>query len=159
MQDNKAKLIGLVVIALLAVAGTGAVVMLNNRELTNQTSEAQDSTTTTEHANAKSTENTDNSYKDGTYDADGSYRTPGGTEKVSVKVTLVDSTITAVEVTGSGSGESAQYQELFKDGISDVVVGKNINEIQVSRVSGSSLTSTGFNNAIETIKQEATTSA
>ena len=38
MQDNKAKLIGLVVIALLAVAGTGAVVMLNNQESTAPTS-------------------------------------------------------------------------------------------------------------------------
>ena len=118
----------------------------------------QDSTAA-ESADTSQTAAADGVYTDGTYDAEGSYRTPGGTEKVSVKVTLADNTITAVEVTGSGSGESAQYQGLFKDGISDVVIGKNIDEIQVSRVSGSSLTSTGFNNAIETIKQEATSAA
>ncbi len=43
----------------------------------------------------------------------------------------------------------------FAGGISDVVVGKNINDIDVDKVSGSSLTSGGFNEAIEKIKQEA----
>ena len=37
----------------------------------------------------------------------------------------------------------------------DVVVGQDIDEISVSRVAGSSLTSGGFNRAIEEIKAEA----
>ena len=160
MQDNKTKLIGLIVIALLAVAGTSTVIMLNNQPAVNDTAttQTQDTTATTQ-SESSSEQAAADSYKDGTYDADGSYRTPGGTESVNVKVTLVNNTITAVEVMGSGNGESAQYQGMFKEGISDAVVGKNIDEIQVSRVSGSSLTSTGFNNAIETIKKDATTAA
>ena len=161
VQDNKTKLIGLIVIALLAVAGTGTVIMLNNQPNTTDTAataDAQDSNATT---NSKTTaqQTTNATYTDGTYNADGSYRSPGGTQTVKVKVTLANNTITAVEVTGDGNGESAQYQSMFEEGISDVVVGKNIDEIQVSRVSGSSLTSTGFNNAIETIKKDATTAA
>ena len=51
--------------------------------------------------------------------------------------------------------ESEEYQGRFIGGIADVVVGQDIDDIQVSRVAGSSLTSGGFNEAIEAIKSEA----
>jgi uncharacterized protein with FMN-binding domain len=71
-------------------------------------------------------------------------------------VTLADDTVTAVTVTGDPQArESQQYQGQFIGGISDEVVGKKIDEIKVSRVAGSSLTSGGFNQAIEEIKTEA----
>ena len=96
------------------------------------------------------------SYADGTYTADGSYATPESVETISVTVTLEDDVVTAVKVTGDPQKrESEQYQGEFIGGIADVVVGEDIDEIQVSRVAGSSLTSTGFNEAIETIKSEA----
>lgn len=95
-------------------------------------------------------------YADGTYTADGTYQTPESVEKISVTVTLEDDVITSVEVTGDPQkAESKQYQGEFIGGIKDVVVGKDIDEISVSRVSGSSLTSQGFNAAIEEIKSEA----
>ena len=96
------------------------------------------------------------SYADGTYTAEGSYATPESVEQISVTVTLEGDVITAVEVTGDPQKrESEQYQGQFIGGIADVVVGQDIDEIQVSRVAGSSLTSNGFNEAIETIKSEA----
>ena len=96
------------------------------------------------------------SYADGTYTADGSYATPESVETISVTVTLENDVITAVEVTGDPQKrESEQYQGQFIGGIADVVVGQDIDDIQVSRVAGSSLTSNGFNEAIETIKSEA----
>ena len=71
-------------------------------------------------------------------------------------VTLEDDVITDVEVTGNPTKrESEQYQSKFIGGISAEVVGKNIDEISVSRVAGSSLTSGGFNEAIQAIKAEA----
>lgn len=95
-------------------------------------------------------------YADGTYTADGSYATPESVESITVTVTLESDVITAVEVTGDPQRpESEQYQGQFIGGISDAVVGKDIDEISVSRVAGSSLTSGGFNEAIETIKSEA----
>jgi uncharacterized protein with FMN-binding domain len=95
-------------------------------------------------------------YADGTYTADGTYQTPESVETISVTVTLEDSIITAVDVEGDPQkAESKQYQGQFIGGISDEVVGKSIDEISVSRVAGSSLTSGGFNEAIETIKAEA----
>ena len=95
-------------------------------------------------------------YTDGTYTADGSYQTPESVEKISVTVTLQVDVITAVSVSGNPQKrESEEYQSKFIGGISSEVVGKSIDEISVSRVAGSSLTSGGFNQAIETIKAEA----
>ena len=95
-------------------------------------------------------------YTDGTYTADGSYQTPESVETINVTVTLQDDVITAVSVSGNPQKrESEEYQSKFIGGISSEVVGKSIDEISVSRVAGSSLTSGGFNQAIETIKAEA----
>lgn len=95
-------------------------------------------------------------YADGTYTAEGSYATPESVETISVTVTLEGDVITDVQVTGDPQKrESEQYQGQFIGGIADVVVGQDIDEIQVSRVAGSSLTSGGFNDAIEAIKAEA----
>ena len=96
-------------------------------------------------------------YTDGSYDATASYQSPNGTETIDVELTLADNVITAVTVTGNGtSPDSQRYQGEFSSGIADVVVGKNIDEIQVDKVAGSSLTSGGFNDAVEQIKTEAT---
>ncbi|MGN6220513.1 MAG: FMN-binding protein [Microbacterium sp.] len=95
-------------------------------------------------------------YADGTYTAEGTYATPESLETISVTVTLQDDVITDVEVTGNPQKrESEEYQSKFIGGIAAAVVGQSIDDIRVSRVAGSSLTSGGFNDAIETIKSEA----
>ncbi|MBN6192586.1 FMN-binding protein [Microbacterium sp. SSW1-47] len=96
------------------------------------------------------------SYNDGTYTAEGSYQTPETVEQISVTLTLADGVVTDVEVTGDPKApETEQYQGQFIDGIADEVVGKPIDELNVSRVAGSSLTSGGFNDAVESIKEQA----
>ncbi|MCO7240392.1 MULTISPECIES: hypothetical protein [unclassified Aeromicrobium] len=95
-------------------------------------------------------------YTPGTYEASGSYSNPGGTSTIDVEVTLGDvGIIDAVTVTPKASGTSKQYQEKFAGGIADEVVGKNIDDLDVSKVAGSSLTAGGFNQAIDEIKSEA----
>ena len=123
---------------------------------------ADDATAPTEEATtpADSTETAPDAgastYTDGTYTESGSYQTPNGTESVEVTLTLADDVITAVEITGSGgSRDTQEYQGQFIDGIDAVVVGKNIDDISVSKVAGSSLTSGGFNQAVEAIKADA----
>ncbi|MGP3536298.1 hypothetical protein ACTU3I_15990 [Microbacterium sp. RD1] len=96
------------------------------------------------------------SYADGSYTAEGTYQTPETTETIEVTVTLENDVVTAVEVAGDPQApQTEQYQGRFIGGISDEVVGRDIDEISVSRVAGSSLTSGGFNAALETIKSEA----
>lgn len=92
-------------------------------------------------------------YTDGEYTAEGAYQTPETVETISVTLTLEDDTVTAVDVTGDPMApETERFQGQFIDGISDVVVGKKLDELQVDRVAGSSLTSGGFNQAVEAIK-------
>ena len=109
--------------------------------------------TTTQEAGGEST----GAYKAGTYTAEGSYTNPGGTSEVKVEMTLNDAgTVEAVTVTPEATGgNSLQFQTQFAGGISDEIVGKSIDDLNVSKVSGSSLTSGGFNQAVETIKDEA----
>jgi uncharacterized protein with FMN-binding domain len=95
-------------------------------------------------------------YKDGTYSADGNYRSPNGTETVGVQLTLANGTVSAVEITEHPSNPNTRkFQGQFAGGIADQVVGKSLDEIKVSKVSGSSLTSGGFNQAVEAIKAQA----
>ena len=95
-------------------------------------------------------------YEDGTYEASGDYQAPSGTESVDVTVTLEGGVITDVTVVGNATDpEAKQHQGEFIDGIAGEVVGKPIDEIQVSKISGSSLTSGGFNKAIDEIKADA----
>ncbi|WZH52591.1 MAG: FMN-binding protein [Nocardioides alkalitolerans] len=93
------------------------------------------------------------SFTAGTYDAEGGYTSPGGQQSVGVEVTLdADGTITDVEVTPEASDSTSErYQSQFAGGIADEVVGKKITDLDVSTVAGSSLTSGGFNDAIDDI--------
>jgi uncharacterized protein with FMN-binding domain len=94
--------------------------------------------------------------KDGTYTEDGSYNSPGGQESITVKLTLAGGVVENVDVTSNATNpNSKKYQGEFVDGIDDVVVGKSITDLNVSKVAGSSLTSGGFNDAIDKIIADA----
>ena len=102
------------------------------------------------------TGSTDANYKDGTYTADGSYQAPSGTESITVELTLADDKITDITVTPHATDPTAkQHQGEFVGGIADQVVGKDIDTLNVTKVSGSSLTSGGFKIAIAAIKEQA----
>lgn len=95
-------------------------------------------------------------YVDGTYTATGSYVSPGGEESVEVALTLADGVVSDVEVTSLAKHpNSERFQGEFISGITDVVVGVPIDELAVDKVAGSSLTSGGFNAAVEDIKGQA----
>lgn len=95
-------------------------------------------------------------YADGSYEATGEYQSPGGAESIDVEITLEDDVVTDVTVTGNATqGNAQRYQAQFAGGIADVAVGVNIDELSVDKVAGSSLTSDGFNDALEQIKADA----
>ncbi len=95
-------------------------------------------------------------YKDGTYTADGSYNTPTSTEVISVTLTIKNDVITDSSITNNPQArESQQYQSKFISGYKSLVVGKKISEVNLGRVSGSSLTPIGFNTALAKIKSQA----
>lgn len=106
--------------------------------------------------NLPETPTTPVAYADGTYSATGTYESPAGTESVEVQLTLAKDLVTAVTVTPQAKDASGQiYQGMFAQGISAVVVGKDLNTLLVAKVSGSSLTSGGFADALAKIKAAA----
>jgi|SRR5690606_26288033 len=109
-----------------------------------------------EEENSDVTGSASGEYENGTYTADGAYQTPETVEQISVTLTLDAGVVTEVSVTGDPQArETEQYQGEFIDGIAEEVVGVAIDELDVSRVAGSSLTSGGFNSAVEDIKSQA----
>jgi uncharacterized protein YxeA len=144
----------IVVIVLVIGLAVGILVLQN---MNNDDSQNQMTPTTTDSQTSTTPVDTSKNYTDGDYTATGSYSTPGGNENITVKVSLKDDVITEVSSDGSAtSGNSSVYQKQFLDNYTSFVVGKDVDEVSLSRVSGSSLTSTGFNKAIEAIKADAT---
>jgi uncharacterized protein with FMN-binding domain len=115
-----------------------------------------DTSTDTSGTASASPDSSSGTYADGTYTADASYQAPSGTETVTVELTITDDTVTAVTVSQDSSDrEAREFQERFASGIAAQVVGKDVSSLSVSRVSGSSLTSGGFNAAVEEIRSQA----
>ena len=73
-----------------------------------------------------------------------------------VQLTLAAGKVSDVQITQHPSNPNTRkFQGQFAGGIAAQVVGRNIDELNVSKVAGSSLTSGGFNQAVAKIKSEA----
>lgn len=93
-------------------------------------------------------------YTDGEYTAEGIY---AGSKSIIVKLTLDDDAIKQVEVTPNTPNirMSFNLQKKFAAAVGDVVIGKPIDEVHLDKLAGSSLTTKGFNAALDKIKTEA----
>ncbi|HWC57477.1 MAG TPA: hypothetical protein VG621_00785 [Candidatus Paceibacterota bacterium] len=95
-------------------------------------------------------------YKNGTYTLTTSYMSPGGTDKLGVSLTLSDGIITDATVTPLPSNRtSAQYQSGFIASYKSSVIGKSIASLSIAKVAGASLTTASFNEALATIRTQA----
>lgn len=150
--------------ALIAFAGASLVGVLSGCSSTSGTATSPGDAATPEASSPASSGTTsdqaagssDGAYKDGTYTETGSYSSPGGQETISVTLTIASDAVSKVAVkTVKADPTATQYQSQFIGGISSVVVGKKIDELAVSQVAGSSLTSQGFNSALTKIKADA----
>ncbi len=95
-------------------------------------------------------------YKDGSYSTIGEYLSPAGEEQIGVQITLKDDVITDVAVEAkTKQAVSIKFQTIFVENFKPVVVGKKLDEVNLDKVSGSSLTPKGFNDAVAKIKVQA----
>ena len=95
------------------------------------------------------------SYKDGTFTVASDYRSPGGQDSIDVTLTLTGSVVTDATLQEHPSNpKSQEYQDAFAAAYRPLVVGKRLNQIQLDRVSGASLTTGAFNNAIAQIETQ-----
>jgi cytoskeletal protein RodZ len=155
-----------VLIVIVAIVAGTSIASKKKTDSDTQTVSTTKSTTSDSSATDTSTEDSSNTsdsstssssgYTDGDYSATGSYESPGGSESITVNVTLKDGVVTATSAkSGATDPEAQEYQDDFISGYKQLVVGKSVDSISLSRVSGSSLTSQGFNSALSKIKSAA----
>jgi uncharacterized protein with FMN-binding domain len=169
-RNKRRELIATLAVLIVVVAIVGTVTASNKKDNTLATDTATNSSTTpsadttntttdaTPEASSTTTGSTtsDSGYIDGTYKATGSFSTPGGIDTITINVTLKSGTITATSATGTVSDRDGQeYQDEFISNYEQQVVGKNVDSVSLTRVSGASLTTQGFNDALSQIKQQA----
>jgi uncharacterized protein with FMN-binding domain len=160
-NNNRGKLI-----ASITLVGLTAIIIIGSilsRSKTSNTARTVASTTAATTKTAGTTKDTcttaslsSATLKDGTYKTTGSYSSPGGIESIGVSITLSGNIVTAANVTSESNDPTAQsYQSYFINGYKSEVIGKKISSIHLSNVSGSSLTSQGFNQALKNIACQA----
>ncbi len=147
-------LIGIIVAVVLAGITSGVTYL--NKSTANATATMSTTTNNTIGASSPVTSSGNLTYKNGTYQASSTYRTPDGRESIGVSITLANNAITDVTINQNPQQRDSQfYQSQFADNYRSDVIGKNVSEVNLSRVAGSSLTSGGFNDALAMIKQNA----
>lgn len=120
------------------------------------TAPATNTTSSAGSTTAPAASSSSNSFKDGTYQASSDYFTPGGQEGINVSLTVQNGTVTASTVSHqSNNRESEAYQYEFSQGYKQYVVGKKLSDINLFAVSGASLTTQGFEDALAQIQTKA----
>ncbi|MFA6105805.1 MAG: hypothetical protein WC725_04425 [Patescibacteria group bacterium] len=116
-------------------------------------------TTPTQTNTQLSEVNSPGTYKDGTYNITTTYNIPDEkalTEDVGVSVTLKNNIITDTSIQPKATNKVSQvWQNMFASNYKTQVIGQNINNLNLSVISGSSLTTNAFNDAIAKIKLQA----
>ncbi|MFZ1249977.1 MAG: hypothetical protein WAR37_00795 [Candidatus Microsaccharimonas sp.] len=137
----------LAIIALAGLSTTGIIVLTGRNESENS---PQDSTSQSQNSSATV------NYKNGSYSAVGTYPTQGGRESIDVTITISNEIIQDTSIVQNAiTPQAKEYQGRFASAYKESVIGKRIDEVSLSRVAGSSLTSIGFNKALTQIKSDA----
>lgn len=130
--------------------------MMSSSSAMMQSSEAMMSSSAAMMSSSAKSTASNSVYADGTYSAEGVYRSPAGGESVHVTLVLKDDVVTGVTFKGDATNpKSITMQGQFGAGINEAVVGKSLDDVSVGVVNGSSLTGTGFMEAVTKIKAEA----
>lgn len=150
---------GILVVAVLGLL-VGGVVVFNKKDEEPVTTANQSVSKSQPSSDTSAVKSANGTYKDGTYSATGSYNSPGGNERIAVELTIQDGKVTSASATSRAvSPTGSQYQKQFIGGFKSEVVGKNVDDVELATVSGSSLTPQGFNDALDQIKQQAKTTS
>lgn len=95
-------------------------------------------------------------YKNGSYETEVVYSVPDGFNRLKLSVKLENGKVVDVNVTQSDiDGESRGYDRKFQSSYKSFVIGQDIDNLKLDIVSGASLTTGAFNNALEKIRQQA----
>lgn len=160
-SNNKTKIVtAIVIVAAIAIIYFVTAARTSTGDASSMTSDTTPSTSASTTANNSNNDSSntssDASFKDGSYSASGSYRTPQSVETINVTLTVKSGFVTDSSVQQSPQTRDAvPYQAAFKDNYKSLVIGKKLSDLSLTNVSGSSLTPLGFNTAVDKIKSEA----
>jgi len=91
---------------------------------------------------------------DGTYVGEASYSTGRAVHELDVTLTIENDVVIAAEVAYDGGEPPTPILRSFDEAYQAEVVGKNIDNIQLSRVGGASWTSDAFNEAVAEVRAQ-----
>lgn len=97
-----------------------------------------------------------NRFRNGSYTTEASYFTPARTRHdMDITLTVTDDIVTDAAITYDGGAPETGHHRRFDSAYRDAVIGVALDEISLARVGGASLTSEAFNEAVDTIEQQA----
>lgn len=139
-------------LSLTGVIGTGAFLYFKNTQ-SKDFSQTNNVEVLDNRVNGTSDINTN--IVNGNYTSIGTYVSPAGKEEIEVTLSIENNIVTnALVVSKATADASVKYQKEFIDNYKEQVIGKNINQLMLVKVSGSSLTPKGFNDALQKIKDQ-----
>ncbi len=98
-------------------------------------------------------------YKNGVYTLTQTYASPGGNEQFGLSMTISGDKVVSATFTPKPVSPTGQmFQGKFSTDFKQYVVGKNVDEVSISVISGASLTSAAFMKALASIKTQASAS-
>jgi uncharacterized protein with FMN-binding domain len=90
------------------------------------------------------------------YSANVSYDVPENNETLALTISISNGLVTDVNVSQSKTGrKSANYQTNFEKSYKQFVIGKQLKDINLSRVGGASITTNAFMEAIKAVQKQA----
>ncbi|NCN12061.1 hypothetical protein GW937_01945 [Candidatus Kaiserbacteria bacterium] len=95
-------------------------------------------------------------YKNGTYIAHTTYKTPDrDVYSMEVSLTIVNDNITNTSITYNNRALRDSYVKRFDSSYQNYVIGEDLGTISLSRIAGASLTTNAFNKAVVSVKTQA----
>lgn len=129
---------------------------MNSNEMDDATMGEPDATEAADEIDLEVSDAAESTYTDGTYTAVASYPTPRNVvHEITVELTVENNIVTAASVLYDGAAAETPSHKKFEDAYTPEVVGVALDEIELSRTGGASLTSESFNEAVAAIKAEA----
>lgn len=97
-----------------------------------------------------------NRFRNGSYTTAASYFTPARTRHdMDITLTISDDIVTDAVIIYDGGAPETGHHRRFDDAYKAAVIGQPLANISLARVGGASLTSEAFNEAVDTIEQQA----
>lgn len=151
-NTNMIKILGVIfVVIIVGIVGWQVVQGMNkndNATLTNTQLEVTSGNQNREQAR--------NRHRNGQYVAVGNYQSPAQREEIEITLSVTDGVVTGATFVGKATHPTSKImQGKFSEGFEKSVMGKNIDELNLTVVNGSSLTPKGFMDALSKIKAEA----